>query len=107
MVRKATLLIALTWLLVVASISISASATAGARMKLTEDLVYPQAGCRCCYFVGKIPNLRCGKVCCNTNMSDLLYSKDNQIAKAKEQALSRKDILDKEKEWKCTSEEEK
>lgn len=40
-------------------------------------------------------------------MSDLLSSMDDQIAKAKEQALSRKDILDKVEKWKYAAEEEK
>ncbi|KAJ8756078.1 hypothetical protein K2173_024625 [Erythroxylum novogranatense] len=43
----------------------------------------------------------------NTDMSDLLSSMDDQITKAKELALSRKDILDKVEKWKCGSEEEK
>ncbi|KAG5539309.1 hypothetical protein RHGRI_019767 [Rhododendron griersonianum] len=43
---------------------------------------------------------------CNVNLSDLLSSMDDQIAKAKEQALSRKDILDKVEKWKVASGEE-
>ncbi|KDP40572.1 hypothetical protein JCGZ_24571 [Jatropha curcas] len=43
----------------------------------------------------------------NVDLSDLLLSMDDQIRKAKEQALSRKDILDKVEKWKCASEEEK
>lgn len=43
----------------------------------------------------------------NADMSDLLSSMDDQIAKAKEQALSRKDILDKVEKWKYAAEEEK
>lgn len=39
-------------------------------------------------------------------MCDLLSSMDNQIAKAKEEALSRKDILDKVEKWKHAAEEE-
>lgn len=39
-------------------------------------------------------------------MSNLLASMDDQITKAKEQALSRKDILDKVEKWKFASEEE-
>lgn len=39
-------------------------------------------------------------------MSDLLSSMDDQITKAKEQALSRKDILDKVEKWKVASREE-
>lgn len=39
-------------------------------------------------------------------MSDLLSSMDDQIAKAKEEALSRKDILDKVEKWKHGAEEE-
>ncbi|XP_058226076.1 65-kDa microtubule-associated protein 5 [Rhododendron vialii] len=42
----------------------------------------------------------------NVNLSDLLSSMDDQIAKAKEQALSRKDILDKVEKWKVASGEE-
>lgn len=42
----------------------------------------------------------------NVDLSDLLLSMDDQIAKAKEQALSRKDILDKVEKWKHASEEE-
>ncbi|KAJ0102997.1 hypothetical protein Patl1_05731 [Pistacia atlantica] len=43
----------------------------------------------------------------NVDLSDLLSSMDDQIAKAKEEALSRKDILDKVEKWKHASEEEK
>lgn len=43
----------------------------------------------------------------NVDLSDLLSSMDDQIAKANEQALSRKDILDKVQKWKFASEEEK
>lgn len=39
-------------------------------------------------------------------MSNLLGSMDDQITKANEQALSRKDILDKVQKWKFASEEE-
>lgn len=39
-------------------------------------------------------------------MSNLLVSMDDQITKANEQALSRKDILDKVQKWKFASEEE-
>ncbi|KAJ6825636.1 65-kDa microtubule-associated protein 5-like [Iris pallida] len=39
-------------------------------------------------------------------MSELLSSMDNQIVKAKELALSRKDILEKVEKWKFASEEE-
>lgn len=42
----------------------------------------------------------------NADMSELLASMDDQITKAKEQALSRKDILDKVEKWKFASEEE-
>ncbi|OAY43476.1 hypothetical protein MANES_08G073500v8 [Manihot esculenta] len=66
MVKKATLVIALTWLLVVASIVMCANATAGPRLQTFEHMVHPQ-GCRCCFFVGRVPNLRCGKVCCGDN----------------------------------------
>ncbi|KAG6528371.1 hypothetical protein ZIOFF_010525 [Zingiber officinale] len=41
------------------------------------------------------------------DLFDLLSSMDNQIQKAKEQALSRKDILEKVDKWKYASEEEK
>ncbi|KAH6819134.1 microtubule-associated protein 65-5 [Perilla frutescens var. frutescens] len=40
------------------------------------------------------------------DLSNLLSSMDDQIAKAKEQAQSRKDILDKVEKWKHASEEE-
>ncbi|KAI3445184.1 hypothetical protein Pfo_001849 [Paulownia fortunei] len=40
------------------------------------------------------------------DLSDLLSSMDDQIAKAKEQAQSRKDILDKVEKWRHASEEE-
>ncbi|BFG20559.1 65-kDa microtubule-associated protein 5-like [Prunus yedoensis var. nudiflora] len=43
----------------------------------------------------------------NVNLSDLLSSMDDQIIKAKEQALSRKDILDKVEKCKFAFEEEK
>lgn len=41
------------------------------------------------------------------DLSELLSNMDDQIAKAKEQALSRKDILEKIEKWKHASEEEK
>lgn len=40
------------------------------------------------------------------DLSDLLSSMDGQIAKAKEHAQSRKDILDRVEKWKHASEEE-
>ncbi|XP_019151778.1 PREDICTED: 65-kDa microtubule-associated protein 5 [Ipomoea nil] len=40
------------------------------------------------------------------NLADLLSSMDQQIAKAKEQALSRRDILDKLEKWNHASQEE-
>lgn len=43
----------------------------------------------------------------NVDLSDLLSGIDDQIVKAKEQALSRKDILDKVEKWKHASDEEK
>ncbi|XVE52341.1 hypothetical protein DITRI_Ditri02bG0115200 [Diplodiscus trichospermus] len=43
----------------------------------------------------------------NVDMSNLLSSMDDQIAKAKQEALSRRDILDKVEKWKYASEEEK
>ncbi|KAH1046021.1 hypothetical protein J1N35_036805 [Gossypium stocksii] len=43
----------------------------------------------------------------NVDLSNLLSSMDDQIAKAKQEALSRKDILDKVDKWKHASEEEK
>lgn len=42
----------------------------------------------------------------DVDLSDLLIGMDNEIAKAKEMALSRKDILDKVDKWKHASEEE-
>ncbi|KAK6119185.1 hypothetical protein DH2020_047079 [Rehmannia glutinosa] len=42
----------------------------------------------------------------SVDISDLLSSMDDQIAKAKEQARSRKDILDKVEKWRQASEEE-
>lgn len=42
----------------------------------------------------------------NSDLSVLLSSMDDQIAKAKEQALSRKDILEKVEKWKLASQEE-
>ncbi|XP_051123479.1 65-kDa microtubule-associated protein 5 [Andrographis paniculata] len=42
----------------------------------------------------------------NIDLSDLLLSMDDQITKAKEQAQSRKDILDKVEKWRHASEEE-
>ncbi|EYU26921.1 hypothetical protein ABFS82_02G107900 [Erythranthe guttata] len=42
----------------------------------------------------------------STDLSDLLSSMDDHIVKAKEQALSRKDILDKVEKWRHASEEE-
>lgn len=43
----------------------------------------------------------------NIDLSDMLSDMDGRIAEAKEQALSRKDILDKVQKWKFASEEEK
>lgn len=40
------------------------------------------------------------------DLSELLAGMDDQIAKAKEQALSRKEILDKVEKWRFTCEEE-
>ncbi|XP_002525548.2 65-kDa microtubule-associated protein 5 [Ricinus communis] len=42
----------------------------------------------------------------NADLADLLSSMDDQIRKAKDQALSRKDILERVEKWKCASEEE-
>ena len=42
----------------------------------------------------------------NVDLSDLLSGIDDQIVKAKELALSRKDILDKVEKWKYASDEE-
>ncbi|MCL7048141.1 hypothetical protein MKW94_024620 [Papaver nudicaule] len=42
----------------------------------------------------------------NVDLSDLLAGMDDQIIKAKEQALSRKDILEKMEKWKFAVEEE-
>lgn len=42
----------------------------------------------------------------NVDLSDLLVSMDGQIAKAKEHASSRKDILDKVEKWRHATEEE-
>uniref|UniRef100_A0A5B7A453 Putative microtubule-associated protein 5 isoform X1 n=1 Tax=Davidia involucrata TaxID=16924 RepID=A0A5B7A453_DAVIN len=42
----------------------------------------------------------------DVDLSDFLSRMDDEIAKAKEQALSRKDILDKVEKWKHASEEE-
>ncbi|CAN1151470.1 hypothetical protein LINPERPRIM_LOCUS28401 [Linum perenne] len=75
MVRKEKVFIALVLVLalviVVADVAISADAvrpSPGTRPHSFQfnhhDMVQPQAGCRCCNFVGRIPNLRCGKVCC-------------------------------------------
>ncbi|KAK4588714.1 hypothetical protein RGQ29_019646 [Quercus rubra] len=62
MVRKEKLVIALAWLLLMATIIMSANAMAGARLNKFEYMVHPQ-GCRCCWFIWK-PVIRCGKVCC-------------------------------------------
>ncbi|KAK6271342.1 hypothetical protein POUND7_008440 [Theobroma cacao] len=43
----------------------------------------------------------------DVNLSNLLSSMDDEITKAKQEALSRKDILDKVEKWKHASEEEK
>lgn len=42
----------------------------------------------------------------NVDLSDLLSSMDDQIVKAKEQAVSRKDILDKVEKWRYATDEE-
>ncbi|KAG5222821.1 hypothetical protein IMY05_C2060000100 [Salix suchowensis] len=66
MVRKETVLVALmASLLLVASFTVCAHATEGRRMLASEKVYYPQ-GCRCCFFVGRIPNIRCGNACCTT-----------------------------------------
>lgn len=41
------------------------------------------------------------------DLSELFSNMDNQIAEAKEQALSKKDILEKVEKWLFASEEEK
>jgi len=43
----------------------------------------------------------------NVDLSDLLQNMDGQIRQAKEQALSRRDILDRTEKWKFAAEEEK
>ena len=43
----------------------------------------------------------------NIDLSELLQNMDDQIRKAKEQALSRRDILDRVEKWKLAAEEEK
>ncbi|KAK6228562.1 hypothetical protein SCA6_000902, partial [Theobroma cacao] len=43
----------------------------------------------------------------DVDLSNLLSSMDDEITKAKQEALSRKDILDKVEKWKHASEEEK
>ncbi|KAG6628390.1 65-kDa microtubule-associated protein 5-like [Carya illinoinensis] len=43
----------------------------------------------------------------NVDLSDLLSNMEDQIAKAKDQALSRKDILDKVEKWRYATKEEK
>ncbi|ESW05636.1 hypothetical protein PHAVU_011G196700 [Phaseolus vulgaris] len=43
----------------------------------------------------------------NIDLSDLLQNMDGQIRQAKEQALSRRDILDRTEKWKFAAEEEK
>lgn len=42
----------------------------------------------------------------NVDLLDLLSSMDDQIVKAKEQAVSRKDILDKVEKWRYATDEE-
>ncbi|EEF37356.1 conserved hypothetical protein [Ricinus communis] len=64
MVRKEKLFIALTWFLVVMSVAICANATAGPRLQASDEHMELPAGCRCCYFIGQIPYMRCGMVCC-------------------------------------------
>ncbi|CAI0550303.1 unnamed protein product [Linum tenue] len=66
MVRKEKkLFIAFTWLMVVLIVAaIGVNAMPATRQQSFEHLVQPQAGCRCCNFVGRVPNLRCGGVCC-------------------------------------------
>ncbi|KAI4298848.1 hypothetical protein L6164_032363 [Bauhinia variegata] len=65
MVTKKALVIALSWLLLVAFIAVSAEGDdAGLLPKASKNMVYyPQAGCRCCWFIWK-PLIRCGKACC-------------------------------------------
>lgn len=43
----------------------------------------------------------------NVDLSNLLSSMDDQVSEAKEQALSRKDILDKVEKWQFALQEEK
>lgn len=52
--RKETLLVALTWFLVVASITICANATAGARLLASEQVDYPQGKLNLSCFMGHL-----------------------------------------------------
>ncbi|CAI0440332.1 unnamed protein product [Linum tenue] len=71
--KKQAVLIALTWLLVLATIVISAHATADAAAGTVKqpdafkdpNVAQPMAGCRCCtWFRNQYGNLQCGYVCC-------------------------------------------
>ncbi|CAN1753308.1 hypothetical protein LINPERHAP1_LOCUS5117 [Linum perenne] len=75
--RKQALVIALACFLVLLAITptISAANAAEAKAAATvaaispqkdwKDVVYPQAGCRCCYFIrNQYGLLQCGYVCC-------------------------------------------
>ncbi|CAL1385803.1 unnamed protein product [Linum trigynum] len=68
--KKQAVLIALTWLLVLAAIAISAHATAAGTVEKPDafkdpNVAQPMAGCRCCtFFRNQYGLLQCGYVCC-------------------------------------------
>ncbi|CBI41065.3 unnamed protein product, partial [Vitis vinifera] len=66
--RKEILVTALAWLLVVAFVVTYATATD--HFQAVEDMVHPQAGCRCCWFIWK-PRISCGKACCGDGCCSL------------------------------------
>ncbi|KAJ6992016.1 hypothetical protein NC653_015389 [Populus alba x Populus x berolinensis] len=57
LMRKETLLVALTWFLVVASITMCANATAGARLLASEQVDYPQDEINLLYAANNLRNI--------------------------------------------------
>uniref|UniRef100_A0A6N2K4Z5 Bifunctional inhibitor/plant lipid transfer protein/seed storage helical domain-containing protein n=1 Tax=Salix viminalis TaxID=40686 RepID=A0A6N2K4Z5_SALVM len=67
MVRKETMLVAFTCLLVVASVAMCSNAAAAAPRLLASAHVNSPQGCRCCLVVGEPPKTSCAKSCCSNS----------------------------------------
>ncbi|KAF8023259.1 hypothetical protein BT93_F0688 [Corymbia citriodora subsp. variegata] len=63
--KKKSLVIGCSWLvfIVIASLLWATPSSAAASFQRVEQTVFPQAGCRCCWF-RRTPLLVCGKACC-------------------------------------------